>query len=111
MANYCTNLFFASTENEQDLNMIEKYLDEHFETYLEVYEDTLDGEFTSRWTFPCESIDEMMKISRSLISYISEFLVMNFSASTYPFAPLVKVNGIFTTKSTQLCITKKKPAM
>jgi hypothetical protein len=61
MANYCTNLFFASTENEQDLNMIEKYLDEHFETYLEVYEDTLDGEFTSRWTFPCESIDEMMK--------------------------------------------------
>ena len=61
MANYCTNLFFASTENEHDLNMIEKYLDEHFESYMEMYDNSIDGEFGSRWSYPEETIDGMMK--------------------------------------------------
>jgi hypothetical protein len=30
MANYATNIFFASTENESDLNRIETFLDEKF---------------------------------------------------------------------------------
>lgn len=49
MANYCTNLFYACTENEHDLDIIEKYLDEHFESYMEMYDNSIDGEFGSRW--------------------------------------------------------------
>lgn len=30
MANYATNIFYASTENEKDLDKVEKFLDETF---------------------------------------------------------------------------------
>ena len=30
MANYATNIFHASTENKQDLNKIEAFLDDNF---------------------------------------------------------------------------------
>lgn len=32
MANYATNLFFASTENEEDLDKIGQFLDENFDS-------------------------------------------------------------------------------
>ena len=38
MANYCTNLFYANTENEHDLEMMDKFLDEHFESYTEMFD-------------------------------------------------------------------------
>ena len=48
MANYATNLFFCSTENENDLEKVEKFLDEKFfDCYLERSEDYVDGEFYS----------------------------------------------------------------
>lgn len=34
MANYATNLFFCSTENESDLEKVEKFLDEKFLTAI-----------------------------------------------------------------------------
>lgn len=44
MANYATNLFFCSTENENDLEKVEKFLDEKFfDCYLERSEDYVDG--------------------------------------------------------------------
>ena len=50
MANYATNLFFCSTENENDLEKVEKFLDEKFfDCYLERSEDYVDGEFYSKW--------------------------------------------------------------
>ena len=53
MANYATNLFFCSTENENDLEKVEKFLDEKFfDCYLERSEDYVDGEFYSKWDFP-----------------------------------------------------------
>lgn len=61
MANYCTNLFYANTENEHDLEMMDKFLDEHFESYTEMFDNSFDGEFGSRWNFPKETIDEMIK--------------------------------------------------
>lgn len=40
MANYATNLFFCSTENENDLEKVEKFLDDKFfDCYLERSED------------------------------------------------------------------------
>ena len=37
MANYATNLFFATTENEQDLDKIEVFLNDNFgDCYLEL---------------------------------------------------------------------------
>ena len=54
MANYCTNLFYANTENEHDLEMMDKFLDEHFESYTEMFDNSLDGEFGSRWNFRSE---------------------------------------------------------
>lgn len=46
MANYATNLFFASTENEQDLDKIEAFLDETFaDCFIERMDDTLEAQF------------------------------------------------------------------
>ena len=45
MANYATNLFFCSTENENDLEKVEKFLDEKFfDCYLERSEDYVINE-------------------------------------------------------------------
>lgn len=33
MANYATNIFYASTENQNDLNKIEAFLDDNFSCY------------------------------------------------------------------------------
>ena len=61
MANYATNLFFASTKNEEDLNKIGQFLDENFSD--NVYErdnDSIEGEFFSGWCYPQELMDEMI---------------------------------------------------
>lgn len=72
MANYATNLFFCSTENENDLEKVEKFLDEKFfDCYLERSEDYVDGEFYSKWDFPEALINEMiesLKTSRASTS-------------------------------------------
>lgn len=61
MANYATNLFFASTKNEEDLNKIGLFLDENFSD--NVYErdnDSIEGEFFSAWRYPKELMDDMI---------------------------------------------------
>lgn len=53
MANYATNIFYASTENEKDLDKVEKFLDETFcDCYLDRAEDSIEGEFFSKWDYP-----------------------------------------------------------
>lgn len=62
MANYATNLFFASTENEQDLDTIEAFLDETFaDSFIERMDDILKAEFSSRWVYPEELIDKLVE--------------------------------------------------
>lgn len=62
MANYATNLFFASTENEQDLDKIEAFLDETFaDSFIERMDDILKAEFSSRWVYPEELIDKLVE--------------------------------------------------
>jgi hypothetical protein len=48
MANYATNIFYASTENQNDLNKIEAFLDDNFSCYANKYGNSVDAEFPSR---------------------------------------------------------------
>ena len=48
MANYATNIFYASTENEKDLDKVENFLEDTFcDCYLDRSEDSIEGEFSS----------------------------------------------------------------
>ena len=60
MANYATNIFHASTENKQDLDKIEAFLDDNFNGFVNRYGDTVDAEFSSRWESPKKEIDELV---------------------------------------------------
>lgn len=61
MANYATNLFFASTENEKDLDKVAKFLEENFcDCYQTREEDYIEAEFSSRWCYPEELIDKLI---------------------------------------------------
>lgn len=61
MANYATNLFFASTENEKDLDRVEKFLEENFGDFYQTREeDYIEAEFSSRWSYPEKEIDELV---------------------------------------------------
>lgn len=63
MANYATNIFYASTENEKDLDMVEKFLDDTFgDCYLDRGEDYIEGEFSSKWDYPEKEINEMISL-------------------------------------------------
>lgn len=53
MANYATNIFYASTENEKDLDKVENFLEDTFcDCYLNRSEDCIEGEFSSKWDYP-----------------------------------------------------------
>ena len=44
MANYATNIFYASTENEKDLDKVENFLEDTFcDCYLDRSEDSIEG--------------------------------------------------------------------
>lgn len=62
MANYATNIFHASTENKQDLNKIEAFLDDNFKGFVNRYGDTVDAEFDSRWEYPEKEINELIAL-------------------------------------------------
>ena len=62
MANYATNIFHASTENKQDLNKIEAFLDDNFNGFVNRYGDTVDAEFDSRWEYP-EKVNKSRKLN------------------------------------------------
>ena len=63
MANYATNLFFASTKNRKDLDRIEDFLNENFcDCYVsrDTCDNGLEAEFYSRWEYPESLIDELI---------------------------------------------------
>ena len=60
MANYATNIFYARTENEADLDKIEAFLDDTFDGFVNRHSDSVDAEFTSRWVYPEEEIDTLI---------------------------------------------------
>lgn len=61
MANYATNLFYASTNNEKDLEKIEQFLDETGRDSLySGDEGVIEGEFLSRYEFPEKEVNELI---------------------------------------------------
>ena len=61
MANYATNIFYASTENEKDLDKVEKFLEDTFcDCYLNRADGCIEGEFSSRWDYPEKERNEMI---------------------------------------------------
>lgn len=61
MANYATNLLFASTENEKDLEKMEKLMSENFDDCnVDWYGECIDVDFSSRWRYPEGVIDEII---------------------------------------------------
>ena len=60
MANYATNIFHASTENKQDLDKIEAFLDDNFNGFVNRYGDTVDAEFSSRCEYTEKEIEELV---------------------------------------------------
>ena len=63
MANYATNIFYASTENEKDLDKVENFLEATFcDCYLDRSEDSIEGEFSSKWDYPEKEINKMISL-------------------------------------------------
>ena len=60
MANYATNIFYASTENKTDLDKIEAFLDDNFSCYANKYGNSVDAEFPSRWEYPEKEMDQLV---------------------------------------------------
>lgn len=61
MANYATNIFYATTANKQDLDKIEAFLDDNFNGYINRYSDIIDAEFSSRWVYPEDEINRLVE--------------------------------------------------
>lgn len=60
MANYATNIFHARTESKQDLDKIEAFLDDSFNGFVNRHDDIVDAEFSSRWVYPEELMNQLV---------------------------------------------------
>ena len=61
MANYATNIFYARTENQTDLDKIEAFLDDKFNGFVNRQGNSVDAEFSSRWVYPEEEINKLVE--------------------------------------------------
>ncbi len=63
MANICTNLFYASSENTETIDTIRAFIEENFpnDWYEQDDEYQIEGELYSRWDFPKSLFDELGK--------------------------------------------------
>lgn len=59
MANICDNTFYAYSENEENIKYIEKFLVDNLQADCDLYDDSINAYFDSKWTFPEELMDEM----------------------------------------------------
>lgn len=60
MANICENTMYVASNNEENLNFIEKFFNEEF-SYADCCNngDSLDIYFDSKWTFPEELMQKL----------------------------------------------------
>ena len=77
MANYATNIFYASTENQNDLNKIEAFLDDNFSCYANKYGNSVDAEFPSRWELVA-SLEAKDKVYIKILTYEFENEYVSF---------------------------------
>jgi hypothetical protein len=63
MANIATNIFYANSMVEEDLTIVDEFLNKHFDSWVEHNdEESLDAEFSSRWDFPKDLMDELAEL-------------------------------------------------
>lgn len=61
MANIATNIFFASVENEADLDYIVEFINDNFDdSFCDVYDDCMSAEFSSRWKYPESLMEDLV---------------------------------------------------
>ena len=60
MANYVTNIFHARTENQNDLDVIEAFLEDNFSGNSNNYGNYVNAEFSSRWEYPEKEINKLI---------------------------------------------------
>lgn len=61
MANNATNLLFASTENEKDLEKMTELMNENFDDCnVDWYDECIEADFSSRWKYPEGTIDKII---------------------------------------------------
>lgn len=59
MANICENTFYAYSENKENLDFIEKFLNDNFKADVSIDGECIDAYFDSKWTFPEELMNKM----------------------------------------------------
>lgn len=62
MANICTNMFYAYSDDINNLNCIKNFLESEFRSDLEITDGSIEGVFDSRWTFPEEKMEELFSL-------------------------------------------------
>lgn len=61
MADYATNLFYASTNNNKDLERIEQFLEEDIRDSMYIGDDCIiEGEFLSRYDYPEKEVNKLI---------------------------------------------------
>ena len=59
MANIATNLFYSNSQVEDDLDIVETFLNDNFECWSERVDEGIEAEFESKWDFPEELMNQM----------------------------------------------------
>ena len=85
MANYATNIFYASTENQNDLNKIEAFLDDNFSCYANKYGNSVDAEFPSRWEYPEKEMDQLVASLEAKDKVYIKILTYEFENEYFSF--------------------------
>ena len=74
MANYATNIFYASTENQNDLNKIEAFLDDNFSCYANKYGNSVEKEMDQL----VDSLEAKDKVYIKILTYEFENEYVSF---------------------------------
>lgn len=61
MANICTNIFYCKTDNEDNLTIINDFINDAFEwDFCNEDGNSIEGTFGSRWSFPESDFEELV---------------------------------------------------
>lgn len=97
MANICTNLFFCSTENKENLKTVENYMTDTFGEGWYCYcsdEQMVEGEFESKWSFPENFFERITTELSHDKRFICGFFPMNSAMSMRVSGCIETENGI-----------------
>lgn len=60
MSNICYNEFYCSSDNKENIDYVEHFLETKLDADIyDIYSDSLNATFDSRWTFPEHLMEEL----------------------------------------------------